>query len=165
MPKSTKNRVTSSKTTRGSQCSIGQSEPVSIVPPTSQESSRQDPRATDYKIAVEDVHRVLNLGRIRLAPHPRVRKSAKSSTEHVRFPLALATPVDSIQKRAIVTVNKLHIRTPPEGAVNTNRGLTLHAGINSMAGWARSYQRIFQSSIAAIAIDGFCFTARECEIW
>ncbi len=73
----------------------------------------------------------------------------------IPVPLVLNNQFDKIQKRAIVTINKLNIRTPPEGAENTNRGLTLHAGVSSMAGWARSYQRINQSSIAAIAIDGF----------
>jgi hypothetical protein len=65
---------------------------------------------------------------------------------------------DRQKNSPIVTVTQLNIRTPPEGGQNTNRGLTLHADTSSMADWARSYQRIFQSSIAAIAIDDFLFS-------
>ncbi len=62
---------------------------------------------------------------------------------------------DTVEKPAIVTVNQLNKKTPLESAGNTNQGLTLQAGVSSMVGWARSYQRINQPSIAAIAIDGF----------
>ena len=62
---------------------------------------------------------------------------------------------DTVEKPAIVTVNQLNKKTPLEGAINTNQGLTLQADDSSMVGWARSYQRINQPSIAAIAIDGF----------
>jgi hypothetical protein len=91
--------------------------------------------------------------------HPQVRNSARSGSEHVRFLLDLINPFANIQKRVIVTINKLHIRTPLEGGQNTNQGLTLHAGISSMAGWARSYQRIFQSSIADSGNWRFLFPA------
>ena len=62
---------------------------------------------------------------------------------------------DTVEKPAIVTVNQSNKKTPLEGATNTNQGLTLQADVSSVVGWARSYQRINQPSIAAIAIDGF----------
>ena len=75
--------------------------------------------------------------------------------------LSCCEQFDTVEKQAIVTFSQLNKKTPPEGAVNTNRGLTLHAGVSSMAGWARSYQRINQSSIAAIAIDDFLLSGLE----
>lgn len=68
---------------------------------------------------------------------------------------------DTAQNPTIVTSGQPNKKTPPEGACNTNRGLTLRAGVSSMAGWARSYQRINQSSIAAIAIDDFLRSGAE----
>lgn len=69
--------------------------------------------------------------------------------------LSRSQQFDTVKKLAIVTLNQPNKKTPLEGAINTNQGLTLHTDISSMAGWARSYQRINQPSIAAIAIDGF----------
>lgn len=74
---------------------------------------------------------------------------------------ACDTQFDTAENPTIVTVGQPNKKTPPKGACNTIRGLTLHAEGSSMAGWARSYQRINQSSIAAIAIDDFLLSGAE----
>lgn len=71
--------------------------------------------------------------------------------------LWLPAYLDKSRKYPIVVARQLNNRTPPDGASNTTRGLTDHAGMSSMAGWHDPTDISTRRQLLILAIGDFCF--------
>jgi hypothetical protein len=65
-------------------------------------------------------------------------------------------PLDNLVNEPILKETQLHKRTPPEGAGNTNRGLTSQAEADSMEAMQNPISALPSRQLLSSAVDDFC---------